>query len=148
MKILIAEDSDQKIEELNQFLSSFGRSDFTISVSRSFKESIKLILSEQFDLVILDMSMPTKSGSLNINNRSLAGRDILSTVRFNRLTQVKFVIFSQFGEFGRHDEVVSLSEIYESLIAEHGDIIIGYVKYDSSSDSWKKSLKMLLKGFL
>lgn len=148
MKILIAEDSAQKEDDLIDYFRSLDIEQLEIHVAKSFKESIRQILSKDFNLVILDMSMPSKSGSLSFNNRTLAGKDILSTVKFNKINTTKFIVFSQFSEFGRHDDVVSLPEIYLQLEAQFKELLLGCVKYDSSSDLWKKELSALIKSFL
>lgn len=146
MKILIADDSNHKIEEVKVLL--FDRLDIDpqdVFVTMSFKETIKEITRVNYDLVILDMSMPSSSGSLSRSSRTLAGKDVLATVSYRQIIGVKFVLFSQFSEFGRHDDVVSLSDIYDSLADEYGDYLLGFVKYENSSSSWKDKLESIIK---
>ena len=148
MKILIADDSEQKIEDLVAFFHEYHLPIENIDKSYSFRETVQLLMKEKYDLVMLDMSMPTKTNVIGSKSRSLAGRDILSTVRFNGITSTKFVIFSQFGEFGRHDEVISLQEIYQALEEEFGELLLGCLKYDSTSETWKEKLYALMESNL
>lgn len=145
MKILIAEDSEQKILDLLELLNELGGSSFSITIKNSFKDTINAIINQSFDIVFLDMSLPTKSTQRKSKKRTLAGKDILSTARFHGITSCKYIIFSQFSEFGRNDDVVSLSDIHKSLSDEYGDAVIGYVKYDSASEIWKNQISRILK---
>ncbi|WP_417439896.1 response regulator [Idiomarina abyssalis] len=145
MKILIADDSSHKIEELRVFFEEEQITSDSIDVATSFKDTIRKIIKEKFDLVILDMSMPSSEGSLGTTSRSLAGKDVLSTVYYKRISGVNFILFSQFSEFGRHDEVVSFEEIYSSLKNQYEDILLGSVSYQESSNEWKNNLLKIIK---
>ncbi|WP_193049677.1 response regulator [Pseudoalteromonas sp. SD03] len=148
MKILIADDSVQKVEDVKNFLlGDFGLSEIDISVTTSFKDTIREITRTDYDLVILDMSMPSSSGSLSRTSRALAGKDVLATVSYRQLKTVKFILFSQFSEFGRHDDVISLSEIYDSLSEEYSEYLIDFIKYNGSSDLWKVKLESIIRSF-
>ncbi|MDI6801533.1 MAG: response regulator [Thermodesulfovibrionales bacterium] len=58
-KILIADDSPTDIEFLKSVLSNTGH-DF--SIARDGEEAEKLVKTEPFDLIILDVVMPKKNG--------------------------------------------------------------------------------------
>ncbi len=150
VRILIADDSDEKIKALeNFFKEQYGVHEFTICTSSN--DVISKLLEEQYDLVMLDMTMPVKSrGRRGVNNkkRSLAGKDVLSTLKFYKVKNSKFIIFTRFSEFGRLDEVVSIGEIYEKLLKLHSNVLLGYVTYDNSSDSWKADLNKLISSAL
>lgn len=146
MKILIADDSDEKIKVLKKFFSKQYSVD-DVAICKSSNEAINRLLEDQYDLVMLDMTMPVKSrGRRGVNNkkRSLAGKDVLSTLKFYKIKGSKFIIFTRFSEFGRLDEVISIGEIYENLLKLHHDVLLGYVTYDNSSDTWKKDLIKLI----
>ncbi|PKG85105.1 hypothetical protein CXF85_05730 [Colwellia sp. 75C3] len=146
MKILIADDSEEKIDELTEFFNS-KKYGVEIGVSGSFKETVSKVESETYDLVMLDMTMPTSSSKLKSKKtkRSLAGKDVLATLNYHSISPPKCIIFSQFSEFGRHDDIMSLSEIYDDLFDTYSNFLCGYVIYDSTSDLWKDSLTKLIK---
>lgn len=149
MKILIAEDSDEKIDDLISFFECSIAFNYELDICHSFKDTINKIETKKYDVVLLDMTMPTSNNGLKnkrIKNRSLAGKDVLDTLSYNEVELPQFIIFSQFGEFGRHSELVSLREIYQDLYEEYSDIVVGYVKYESNSEVWKRDLSVLLNG--
>ncbi len=128
MNILIADDSEEKIYELKQFFNSKNY-EVSLGVSGSFKETVSKVESEQYDLVMLDMTMPTSSSKLKNKNtkRSLAGKDVLATLNYHSISPPKCIIFSQFSEFGRHDDIVSINEIYDDLFDTYSNFLCGYV---------------------
>jgi CheY-like chemotaxis protein len=146
MKILIADDSEEKIGELEQYFHDKGYG-IELGISRSFKETVSKAEGGQYDLVMLDMTMPTSSSKLKNKNtkRSLAGKDVLATLNYYSISPPKCIIFSQFSEFGRHDDISSLSEIYDDLFDTYSNFLCGYVIYDSTSDLWKDSLTKLIQ---
>jgi DNA-binding NtrC family response regulator len=58
-KILIADDEEEAIEVLNDFLSDIGH---TVISATDGEQAVAKIRSETFDLVILDLKMPKISG--------------------------------------------------------------------------------------
>jgi CheY-like chemotaxis protein len=149
MKVLIAEDSEEKREDLEDFFSKEFPS-YSIGNSSSFKETVQMVEDDNFDLLILDMTMPTKSANTSkfqAKARTLAGRDVLATLKFYSIENIKCIIFSQFGEFGKKGEVETLDEIYIKLSEQYPDLLLGCVKYDSAAQKWRAKLKILIKEF-
>jgi CheY-like chemotaxis protein len=146
MKILIADDSADKISELTQYFDSFEY-DCQIDISMSFKETVSKAGDKFYDLLMLDMTMPTSSNKVRRRGtkaRSLAGKDVLATLSYYCVKPPKCIIFSQFSEFGRHDDIASLDEIYHGLLKTYSEFLCGYIVYDSTSDDWKNALKKLI----
>ena len=59
MKVLVVDDNPDILELLQSLLAMGGYDPIIIS---SGKEGLKLILKEKFDIVLLDITMPTFSG--------------------------------------------------------------------------------------
>lgn len=147
MNVLIAEDSEEKKEDLISFFSE-EYPKFKIDISASFKETVQKVEDNNYDLLILDMTMPTKSANTSkfqTKARTLAGRDVLSTLQFYSIDNIKCIVFSQFSEFGKKGEVETLDEIYHDLLGNHRDILLGCVKYEAASQHWRERLKILIR---
>ena len=146
MKILIVEDSELKIKELEQLINSNYSGWIEYEVSRTFKESASKIITGNYDLIILDMTMPVKLGGGG-KTRALAGRDILGLIKYNDLNNIKVIVFSQFGEFGSKENILTLSDIYDEFKVNFPEYILGCIQFSGTSDNWKKELKRMLKEF-
>lgn len=144
MNILIVEDSDLKIRELEDFFSKSISTKVEYEISKTFRESAIKIVDGDYGLVILDMTLPVKSGGGG-KVRALAGRDILGLIKYNDLKNIRVIIFSQFSEFGSKENVVTLNDIYEGFKDDYPDYILGCVQFSGTSDVWKKELKRMLK---
>ncbi len=144
MNVLIVEDSELKIKELELFIEKNYSVNISYDIARTFKDSAVRVVRGGYDLIILDMTMPVKSGG-GVKTRALAGRDILGLIKYNNIVNVKVIIFSQFGEFGGKENILTLSDIYEEFKVDFPEYILGCIQYSGTSDSWKKELKRMLK---
>jgi CheY-like chemotaxis protein len=150
VRILIADDSDLKINELKSFFHSndFYLKEFFVEVTKSFKTTVNKLIVDDFDLVLLDMTMPTterSSSKKGVKTRTLAGKDVLTTLKYNEIKGLKCVIFSQFSEFGGKGNVVSLDDIYQVFLSSFPDLVIGCVQYNTASLLWRKELNKLIQ---
>lgn len=63
MKILITDDNESKIKSIKSELKSFGIHELDISSALNAAEARHLLSSKTFDLLLLDLILPTRSGS-------------------------------------------------------------------------------------
>lgn len=61
MRILLIEDNPGDARLIQEMLKE-SRSDFTLSVSERLGQALKLLLSQEFDVVLLDLNLPDSSG--------------------------------------------------------------------------------------
>ena len=98
-------------------------------------------------MVILDMTMPIFSKGIGKNSsqlRALAGRDVMAKMKYYDL-DIPVVVITQFDIFGRHGDVMAVSDLSNQLSNEYGDFYRGCVYYDEKNDLWKKKLKGLVE---
>jgi DNA-binding NarL/FixJ family response regulator len=142
MKYLIVEDDINKANSLISFIKT-KYEHTTIVQKSSYQSGIKEILKNAYDIILLDMSMPTfditpeESGGRPI---PLAGREILYRMkRYNLHTSV--IIVTQYEEF----EGVSLNSLGEELNELFPNIYKGFVYYNPTHDNWKNDLFKLIE---
>lgn len=145
VNILIADDNCEKAE----VIASAVASEFlgcTIEHSRSFNSTMKKLKSTVFDIILLDMSMPTfddvEGNSSAI--KPLAGRDVLSKLKYRKSPQ-KVIVVTQFDVFGRMTDTVSLKDLEENLHEQFPTNFLGCVYYDPRSSSWVEQLSKFIK---
>lgn len=149
MNILIIEDNEFKRKKLYDFLINLEYIS-NIDTAFSYSSGLRKCLNNDYDLLILDMSMPTydkNSTETGGRFRTYGGREIVRQLQ--RKKKIKsFIIVSQYPKFSENDETLSLEEIGNSLSETLSEEYIGLVFYDTSSAVWKAELEKLIIGSL
>lgn len=142
MTILIVEDDENKRVQLSQFLQLIIPNE-TVQLQRSLQSGVKKIRHEQFDLIILDMTLPQYDLSPDEpsdDTHIFGGQDFLAQMeRFDVKTPV--VVFTQFEVFGKPPNELNLESLDIKLKNEYPLVYKGVVYYHSSINSWKQELK-------
>lgn len=141
MKVLIIEDDINKLKAISDFLSTYDG--IQHSSKTSYHSGVQALLSESYDCLLLDMSMPTYDVTVREPGGrllALAGRDILFQLR-RRNISLRTIVITQYEEFGGK----SLSELDKEFQAEFPQQYTGFVYYNTTQDMWKEKLAVLLK---
>jgi CheY-like chemotaxis protein len=146
MKVLIIEDDRNKLKNLEQVLREDGR-DIDLESCRSSQSGVEAAVTRQFDLLILDMSLPRFDVGPDEDGYefdAFAGREILQEIaRWER--HLKTVVFTQFETFGEGDEITTLAELDSQLRREFDGDYLGAIYYSSSRSDWKKEIEAVLE---
>lgn len=149
MRILIIEDDPIKLKSLSDFLKTeYTRAE--ILDRMSYQSGLKLILRENFDIILLDMQLPNydiKPGEDGYKHRPMAGRDILREIKRKRMP-AKVIIITQYDTFGENGRTSSLEEWDKSFSDDFKDIYLEIIFYKPGSTAWKTLLKDKLNAFL
>jgi CheY-like chemotaxis protein len=141
MKILIVEDDENKLERLSGYLAGLPDG-HQIERRRSYKSGLSAMRTEQFDLVVLDMSLPIfdiTSEEDGFEFEPFAGRDLLAEMKRNQV-QTKVLIVTQFEAFGEGEEAIRLPALSAQLAKSFPDLYLGSVYYTPSQSSWKDDI--------
>lgn len=143
MRVLIIEDDANKMRALVDFLQDYSISDV---ISRtSFHSGVQALLEKQFDLVLLDMTMPIYDITVSDTGGRplpLAGRDILFTIGRKKI-KTKAIVVTQYESF----EGTSLSQLDRDLRDSFPDQYCGCVYYNTTQNLWKAQLNSLLMEY-
>lgn len=141
MKILIVEDNTNKLSRIKSFFNErYG--DCNIEESYSFNGGRKKLFENEWDLVILDMSLPTyditrsESGG---DKKPVAGRNIIKRMK-NRNVYYPTIVITQFETFD--DERISIETLNREFEENYSEIWKGTVYY--GDDDWEVKLEELL----
>ncbi|RQS62636.1 response regulator [Burkholderia sp. Bp8963] len=145
-KILLIEDNEHKRDRILAHLSeAFPAS--TVSQARSYASGCQLVESDEFDLVIMDISLPTydRAGREGGGRfRSNGGREIARKI-VRRKVPTPIVFLTQYESFSDRGNSLSLKELGELLAQECGANFRGLVYFDSSKSAWKFEFDRLIK---
>jgi len=148
MNLLVIEDDPNKAKNLEDFLIE-GFPGENVKLCRSYQSGLKAVLEGSFDLVVLDMQLPTfdiKSGEDGHKFRKMAGVDILNEIkRKNRKSKV--IIVTQFETFGEGEHYIDLSDLKKELKKNFSTLYIDTVFYDAKFSSWRENLRRTINDF-
>jgi DNA-binding NarL/FixJ family response regulator len=148
INILLIEDDHKKMDDIKSFLETkFPNTSLTIK--ESYQSGLRTIIQDKFDLLLLDMSLPTwksiefedmgsfeKFGGMNIM-KEMQRRDI----------KVKTILITMFDDFGESDSSITLPQIDQFLRLDFSDFYLGYIFYNSRSNDWTEKLEKVLAAY-
>src|SRR5690242_10499762 len=120
MRALVIEDEEHKRKQLLAFFSASARN-FDVTVASSVRTAIQQLDDNKYDVVVLDMSLPTfDMGPRESGGRpqGFGGREIMRHMeRVEKECPV--IIVTQWERFGTGRDEIGLSELTERLASEH-----------------------------
>jgi len=149
MKILIIEDDINKMRRIVKEIQEI-RKDVQLTEAHSYQSGIRNLMTGQFDLLLLDMSLPIfdispKEGGFQVD--PFSGRNILAEMKRKNIL-VPTVIITMFETFGDGADLMTLEELNKDLSEKYHIIYRGVIYYNSSEINWKESLKKFLEESL
>lgn len=150
MKIAIIEDNIHKRRKIKTFLvSKFKENKFTFGEASSYSSGLDLLEEENFDFLILDMSMPTYDITSNHGGgkfRVFGGKDILKRLK-RKKKLIPFVIVTQYSTFSESTGIHTLEEITQEIAKVFPDYFNKVIFYDTTSTAWKNELLEVLNKY-
>lgn len=144
MKVLIVEDDQNKLKQLVNYIYQ-DWPDAKVTEKRSYQTGLRELINEKYDLLLLDMTMPTFEVSFRESGgrpRAFAGKEILSHMEWKKI-DVPVIIVTQFESFGEGKNTTSLNELRTQLEGSYRQYK-GTVYYSAASDKWKQQLGLLI----
>lgn len=148
MRVLLAEDDDEKATRIGEYVTStFPR--HSLDTARSVDSALRSLVTAQasspFDLLLLDMTMPTFDVSTfepgGGETENFAGRQLLAQMKLRRISVPTIVVTMYDGIAD-----VSLSVLSAELKRDFPAVYLGLVYYSQSQEGWKNSLKTLMES--
>lgn len=147
MKILLVEDNHLKRERIIEFLRELGEED--VEEAGSYNSGLLSATENNFDLIILDMSMPTFDRTESDTGgrfRTFAGWDIIKKLK-KKNRAVSFVIVTGYAKFSDQSMSLGLDEIHDYLNSL-SDKFLGVIYYDTSNAEWKEKLQLVIRRII
>lgn len=143
--ILLIEDDPNKIKQINLFLAEF-RNEFpkiVTTMRHSYQSGLDAILQDNYDLVLLDMSMHNFDKNVNETGgefMQFAGENILKEMVWNEI-DFPVIIVTQYDLIGNKN-LNLLREEWENNFKPN---YLGCVYYSANELNWKKDLLNLMQ---
>lgn len=147
MKILLVEDADYKRDMVYSFINrQFEKS--SVTFSKSYSSAVKLLIEENFDLAIIDMSLPTfdkTNGDEGGEFRTYGGLDIARQIKRRKIS-TKFLFLTQYKSFTGDPKLQQLSDIDALAKDNYHNLYLGLVSYEHNENIWKSNLLEIISG--
>jgi CheY-like chemotaxis protein len=145
MNILIVEDDPLKSTQISDFLTG-TYPQAVVRETRSFQSGLKELVQTSWDIVLLDMTLPTYDQEVGEDGgriRTFGGIDIFDEISRRNLS-IKVIVVTQFPSFGEGPERKTLKELANELKNDYPGLYVGTVYYHPSQSDWKAKLRELL----
>lgn len=143
--ILLVEDNNHKRDRIASFLQEFFP-EWNVVQANSFTEGSRAVLERSFQIILMDMSLPTYAKTGNDSGgrfRTFGGREIARKA-LRKDAKVRILFVTQYEAFSDQGASKSLESIDSELKAECGARYAGLVHFDSSKTIWKEKISNLL----
>lgn len=141
MRTLVIEDNPNKLKQIKVFLNEYYYQP-KIEESYSFNGGLTKVYENKWDLILLDMSLPTYDithTEYGGDKKPIAGKNIMKRM-LNRKIYTPVIIITQFETFD--DDRISLDSLNQEFNEKFSNIWKGTIFY--GNDNWNIELKKLL----
>lgn len=145
MRVLVVEDDRYKRTEITSVLRGLAR-EIYIAEAESVNTACLHVYDERFDLVILDMSLPTFEQDAPGGGGSPQGQGGLEVLRvLKRLgSRSQVIVVSQYPEIELERQIFELGNA-PSVLSDYFRVsVIGAVLYEFRNEAWKSFLSALV----
>jgi len=146
VKILLIEDDTHKATHISDHLHGNLSGDISIRTVRSYQSGLQAIMTEPWDIVLLDMSLPNYDISPTEDGYrfdAFAGRNILFEIKRKNVV-CRVIVITQYDTLGEGQDRLTLGELRNQLKEMFPDSYKGAVYYSSSETNWKDALVALI----
>lgn len=141
--ILIIEDNKNKLKKVKEFVQ-YQLPYASIHDAISYTGGIRRIYEEEWDLILLDMTLPIYDITPHDNGgdrRPTAGKEIMKRMQ-NKGKLIPTVIITQFDTFGENG--LTIASLNDEFSYELNDIWKGTVNYVDASNEWQVELMSII----
>ena len=147
--VLLVEDERHKREELTFYLENFFRNGIKITHVDSVREAIIEIGATPFDLVVLDMALPTFSTSGENTagglDQTFGGIEVIRAMK-SKGVRTRIIIITQHPHITVGGKSLKLNDATSLLSTRYSQDIVGGFIYKYSAPSNQSKHVALLKG--
>lgn len=146
MKILLVEDESHKKDELLQCVRD--ACGVTPEVVDGVRLAVLSVLNNDYDLIILDMALPTFGGSENGNkghDQADGGIEVLRALK-SKNKVAKVIIVTQYSDFYIGASKIKLKDAPKVIEEKYGQPVVGAVLYQYRSRPVLQKIQKIIKA--
>ncbi|MBE6292192.1 MAG: response regulator [Bacteroidales bacterium] len=141
MNILIVEDDDKKRGSVLSYLHQ-EFDGLKIDEGYSVESGVQKAVDNQYDLIILDMTIPNfdKTDGKNGGNSYKNGGEIIVRELIDEDIEFRCMVLTQYETFNNE----TIDQISNRIKQKCGNNYLGYVKYSTLNNEWKDQIKKII----
>jgi len=147
MKILLVEDEIHKRDEIIQCVQQVY--DFSPDVVDGVRSAILKVMEIDYDLIILDMALPTFGDNANDRNKghdqAQGGIEVLRALKQVKKS-TKVIIVTQYPDFKIGEAKVKLKDASKIIFDKYDQNVIGAVLYHYKSKTTLQRITSILRA--
>lgn len=145
LRVLFVEDNNHKRESISSYLRSLS-GEIQIVEAYSFSSGCRALEHGRFDLIVLDISMPTydRDGAGNGGRFRTFGGCEIARKAARRGIETGILFVTQYEAFSDRGRSLSLVDLESDLMRDCGERFLGMIRYDSSRSDWKEEIKKIV----
>ena len=149
MRVLIVEDEDFKAADVRRVLADIIPNQRETKAS-SVTSAMRLLMAELFDILILDMSLPTFDLSGPGGGGSPQGQGGIEILRLTKRLAARpsIIVVSQYPDIEVDGRAIPLAQAARVLSDKFGVSVLKCVAYEYASDSWRADFREAVLTFL
>jgi len=146
LKVLLVEDEDPKRNNILRTLERIVPA-ASITEARSVTSALRRLRKEVFDLLLLDMSLPSFDvgpGETGGRPQGFGGIELLRSMDRHQLV-LPVIVITAYEAFPSGKTQINLDTLRQQLASAHPRIFRGLVFYNSVFSSWSDELTFLIR---
>lgn len=140
-KILIVDDDNYKVKNIRELICSIDKS-FVITTAEALNPGLLEMRSNEYDLILLDMSLPVFSSSESTNFDPFGGLAFLREMKRKNIS-TSVIIVTQYEIFGE-GEFQKTSKVIDEECKKCFKNYKGIIIYSSVNNEWKEKLVKMI----
>ena len=147
---LLVEDEGPKLAHIRRFIQG-SFSNVSVSDARSVSTALDAIDEEEFDLLLLDMSLPTFDvghGEHGGRPQGFGGIEILRHISMAGLVLPTIVLTGYEAFPDEAGTLIDLNTLRTRMTKEFPETVVAVVHFNSSLDDWKMTLQPVIERII
>lgn len=144
-KFLIIEDDNYKSEAILNIINK-ERSDSVVELAENVSSAIRLINSNVYDLIFLDMALPSHpvaAGGGSPLSLLSGGLEVLFELKTLKRKD-RCLIVTQFPEIGMNGRLIPLKDAPNEILKYYGCDVITCIYYSNDSNEWQENIRKII----
>lgn len=146
MRVLLVEDEEHKIAHLTECLAEEFGSDGLTTV-KSVRDAVRAVYQNNFDLIILDMALPTFAETSDGGGvaQAVGGVEVLRAMKETG-RRCNVVVVTQYHDILINGEQIALKDVPRKIRDRYAINVLGAVLYSYASPAWRTNFLSLLRS--